>query len=568
LNSIGISSVALPSSSAGPDSSGTPPDRSSSNDSGPGSFLRSLANTGTPVDGSRDPVSPSSKSETNQTDSTSGNFSQQAAIAGDNGPGSGTQRQTNTATPNAKSDAARQPDVRTQAPTTSSNNEVVNIDTGTKTAQKATPSANKPSPKRPSDSLTAAAAKSESSISPKELPTAPNGVAKLLSDGRDAAADEDQSAQTVENSPPVPPAGLVKVLSQAAAQANRFKNGQSSSTAQSVATPAAGDGKAKMTQQSSETDSTAPGNLLSQAGALFEQFADKPASTPQDASVTARVDPSSAQPKNSVGLEQSETATSASLSKFEEQSLTRSSPQAEAAIANGARPHPGAEPAIEGRTTTPSVNTQPAVTEQGASSKSAGKNPESTPGDSPPVSVPQSALGSNVSVGSSGRSLMQSDLNHASTGLADVSPRQSLDLADRVTNTLRTAFGSEGELRVRLEPPELGQVHIEVLNRDGGLTARIEVQSHAARSTLLDNISLLHDAIGRTGATVNHIEVEFVPAQKDDSNADHQRSAGDHQNGANQGGNQENSDGQADDRRGRSSNGTRSMSIDELDIAV
>jgi flagellar hook-length control protein FliK len=141
-------------------------------------------------------------------------------------------------------------------------------------------------------------------------------------------------------------------------------------------------------------------------------------------------------------------------------------------------------------------------------------------------------------------------------------------MADRVAETLRTAFQSGGELRVRLEPPALGKVQIEVQANSGVVSARLEVQTPAARQTLLDNISMLHDAIGQTGATVNRIDVEVVPQRAPDSNGSDQRHA-------NSGGQQSDSGANSQDQSNTSGGGQqkkqswrRTTAIDEIDIEI
>lgn len=121
-----------------------------------------------------------------------------------------------------------------------------------------------------------------------------------------------------------------------------------------------------------------------------------------------------------------------------------------------------------------------------------------------------------------------------------------------------------------LDATALGKVQIQVQADAGTISARVEVQTPAAQKTLLDNISLLHDAIGQTGATVGHIEIEVAPQpqnandahqQRDDGSGQQQQDAGNanSQNQSNQsgGGNQQ-------QNSGRRSN----AAIDEIDIDI
>ena len=147
------------------------------------------------------------------------------------------------------------------------------------------------------------------------------------------------------------------------------------------------------------------------------------------------------------------------------------------------------------------------------------------------------------------------------------SAQSGQEVADRAADALRTGFDSGGELRIRLEPPALGKVQIEVQSDAGSVSARLEVQTPAARQTLLDNISMLHDAIGQTGATVGRIDIEVVPQQHQDSSGSDQRngnSDGQQQNpGANS---QDQSNNRGGTQQQNSNRGT--AAIDELDIAI
>jgi flagellar hook-length control protein FliK len=121
---------------------------------------------------------------------------------------------------------------------------------------------------------------------------------------------------------------------------------------------------------------------------------------------------------------------------------------------------------------------------------------------------------------------------------------------------------------VRLEPPSLGKIQIDVQADATGVSARLEVQTPAARQTLLDNISLLHDAIGQTGATVNRIDIEVAPQQRDPTGSDRR-------DGSSGGSQQDSGNSNSQGRSGTSGGGQkqnqgwwRSSAIDEIDIEV
>ncbi len=142
-------------------------------------------------------------------------------------------------------------------------------------------------------------------------------------------------------------------------------------------------------------------------------------------------------------------------------------------------------------------------------------------------------------------------------------------MADRVASALNNGFSSGGELRVRVEPPALGKVQIQVQADAGSISARIEVQTPAAQKTLLDNISMLHDAIGQTGATVGRIEIEVAPQQQNANDAN-QRDGGSGREQQDSGNansqNQSNQSGGGNQQQ--NSGGRTNATIDEIDIDI
>jgi flagellar hook-length control protein FliK len=179
----------------------------------------------------------------------------------------------------------------------------------------------------------------------------------------------------------------------------------------------------------------------------------------------------------------------------------------------------------------------------------------------------QASLGVASTAGSNSHAAPQVNSSHAAANTAADSLQRSQELVDRVTNSLRTSFDTGGEMRVRLEPPELGRVQVEVSAGNGEVTARLEVQTPSARQTLLDNISMLHDAIAQTGATVNRIDVVVVPPSRDDSGSERQPSSGGQQQNSSQ---EDSQGGSGNQPKGQQQNPTwrRSPSIDQLDIEV
>lgn len=97
---------------------------------------------------------------------------------------------------------------------------------------------------------------------------------------------------------------------------------------------------------------------------------------------------------------------------------------------------------------------------------------------------------------------------------------QAQQLVDRVSNALQQSAQSGQSLKVRLSPPELGVLQIEVTQRGGVLSARLEAQTASAHQVLIDNLSSLREALAQTGTVVDRIEVQVAPNRGSDGSSD------------------------------------------------
>src|SRR5690606_4375376 len=67
-----------------------------------------------------------------------------------------------------------------------------------------------------------------------------------------------------------------------------------------------------------------------------------------------------------------------------------------------------------------------------------------------------------------------------------------------------------GELRLRLAPPELGQMQLKVQMENGVLSARLEVETAAARSVLLENMPQLRERLGAQDVKLGNFDVDLM----------------------------------------------------------
>ncbi|MGC4003564.1 MAG: flagellar hook-length control protein FliK [Pirellulales bacterium] len=86
-------------------------------------------------------------------------------------------------------------------------------------------------------------------------------------------------------------------------------------------------------------------------------------------------------------------------------------------------------------------------------------------------------------------------------------------LVQRVSRAFQTIGSDGGEMKIRLSPPELGAVKLEVSLRDGTLIARMETETAAAKTVLLDNLPQLRERLAEQNVRIESFEVDVRDQQ-------------------------------------------------------
>lgn len=86
-------------------------------------------------------------------------------------------------------------------------------------------------------------------------------------------------------------------------------------------------------------------------------------------------------------------------------------------------------------------------------------------------------------------------------------------LIDRVARAVRYAENRDGLVRLRLSPPELGSLRLELRVQAGVMTARLEAETNGARSLLMDNLPVLRDRLAEQGIRIEQFEVDLRQRQ-------------------------------------------------------
>lgn len=80
----------------------------------------------------------------------------------------------------------------------------------------------------------------------------------------------------------------------------------------------------------------------------------------------------------------------------------------------------------------------------------------------------------------------------------------------RVARAFEAAGEQGGSIRLRLHPPELGALRIELTVRHGTISARLETETPEARNLLLDNLPALRDRLADQNIKVQRFDIEWM----------------------------------------------------------
>jgi flagellar hook-length control protein FliK len=80
----------------------------------------------------------------------------------------------------------------------------------------------------------------------------------------------------------------------------------------------------------------------------------------------------------------------------------------------------------------------------------------------------------------------------------------------RVMHALQAAEARGTPVRLRLSPPELGSLRLELEVRDGALAARLEVETANARALLLDSLPQLRERLASQEIKIERFEVDLM----------------------------------------------------------
>ncbi|MGV3605088.1 MAG: flagellar hook-length control protein FliK [Planctomycetaceae bacterium] len=100
-----------------------------------------------------------------------------------------------------------------------------------------------------------------------------------------------------------------------------------------------------------------------------------------------------------------------------------------------------------------------------------------------------------------------------SEAAAHARPATEVDLTrfvHRVARAFEAAQQRDGEVRLRLSPPELGSVKISMTVQDGVMVAKLETETTTAQALINDNLQALRDRLQEQGIRVERFDVDLM----------------------------------------------------------
>ena len=126
------------------------------------------------------------------------------------------------------------------------------------------------------------------------------------------------------------------------------------------------------------------------------------------------------------------------------------------------------------------------------------------------------------SAAGTGDSSQAVDGSAQSTASADQVDR--MRFVQRVANAFEAMGDRSGSVRVRLSPPELGSIRLEITYRNGTVSARVQTDTAAARDILVENLPALRDHLAQQRIKVERFDVDLSDPSLGGSN--HQPGSG------------------------------------------
>ena len=80
----------------------------------------------------------------------------------------------------------------------------------------------------------------------------------------------------------------------------------------------------------------------------------------------------------------------------------------------------------------------------------------------------------------------------------------------RVARAFQAATDNGGQIKLRLSPPELGSLQLNITLKDGAMSAHIQAETPAAQNLLLNNLPDLRDRLAQQDVHIERFDVDLM----------------------------------------------------------
>jgi flagellar hook-length control protein FliK len=157
-----------------------------------------------------------------------------------------------------------------------------------------------------------------------------------------------------------------------------------------------------------------------------------------------------------------------------------------------------------------------AVSADGPIASAAAKNDKDEQAVKPVAGTNESAAASFARLSRAGAGIGRESGATAADNLPQVDTTR---FVGRVAKAFQTAQERGGSLQIRLSPPELGALRLELTVKDGVMSASLQTENSSARRLLLDHLPTLRDRLAEQNIRVDRFDVD-VRRDASDSQAD------------------------------------------------
>jgi flagellar hook-length control protein FliK len=105
---------------------------------------------------------------------------------------------------------------------------------------------------------------------------------------------------------------------------------------------------------------------------------------------------------------------------------------------------------------------------------------------------------------------VRSDAATGTTTAGGVAQSDNARFVQRVEQAFQSVGDQGGSIRLRLSPPDLGTMQIDISVQKGQLTANVQTDTAQARNLMLDNLPALRESLAQHNIKIETFNVELT----------------------------------------------------------